>query len=276
MMAGLPRAVTTTFRGLGAAVRARPGATLAVLVAVFALHVFLPPLLLAITRKPWTYFTFNPWLAQLPHYLVSSAPLDQKIDFLSRVAVFWFSADGPYGFPEWGFAVDAMDLVRFLAMSLLVGAYFALVLHRREQGRLAGWRAGTSRAGGIVGAFAGVLGLSTGPCSVVGCGAPVLPVVGLVFAGLSSGTLALLSGASRVLSALVLLALTLVVAWLGWQAGSTSAAGASSARGVAAPSALTGRQSDPSRAQDLRDVFGKHVPPCGRMSPPRHCGHLGS
>ena len=79
---------------------------------------------------------------------------------------------------------------------------------------------GTSRASGIVGACAGVLGLSTGPCSVVGCGAPVLPVVGLVFAGLSSGTLALLSGASRLLSAVVLVALPLVVAWLGWQAGS--------------------------------------------------------
>ncbi len=51
---------------------------------------------------------------------------------------------------------------------------------------------------GLVGAFAGVLGLSTGPCSVVGCGAPVLPVAGLVFAGLSSGTLALLSGAGEV------------------------------------------------------------------------------
>src|SRR6266550_3655669 len=219
MMAGLPRAVTTTFRGLGAAVRARPGATLAVL----ALHVFLPPLLLAVTRKPWTYFTFNPWLAQLPHYLVSSAPLDQKIDFLSRVAVFWFSADGPYGFPEWGFAVDAMDLVRFLAMSLLVGAYFALVLHRREHGRLAGWRAGTSRAGGIVGAFAGVLGLSTGPCSVVGCGAPVLPVVGLVFAGLSSTTLAFLSQVSRVSAVAVVVALVLAIAWLAWQAGSRGA-----------------------------------------------------
>jgi len=85
-----------------------------------------------------------------------------------------------------------------------------------------GWHAGTSRAGGIAGAFAGVVGLSTGPCSVVGCGAPVLPVVGLVFAGLSSGTLTLLSGASRILSAVVLVALTLVVAWLGWQAGSTS------------------------------------------------------
>lgn len=213
--------MTTTLRGLGAAVRARPATTLGVLVGVYALHVFLPPLLLAVTRKPWTYFTFNPWLRQLPRYLASSAPLDQKIDFVSRVAVFWFTADGPYGFPEWGFAVDAMDLARFLAMSLLVAAYFALVLYRRDRGRLAGWRASTSRAGGIVGAFAGVLGLSTGPCSVVGCGAPVLPVVGLVFAGLSSGTLALLSGASRVLSAVVLVSLTLVVAWLGWQAGST-------------------------------------------------------
>jgi hypothetical protein len=215
------RAVTTTLRGIGAAVRARPCATLGVLVGVYALHVFLPPLLLAVTRKPWTYFTFNPWLRQLPRYLTSSAPLDQKIDFLSRVAVFWFTADGPYGFPEWGFAVDAMDLARFLAMSLLVAAYFALVLHRRNEGRPAGWRDSSGRAGGIVGAFAGVLGLSTGPCSVVGCGAPVLPVVGLAFAGLSSGTLAFLSGASRVLSAVVLVSLTLVVAWLGWQAGST-------------------------------------------------------
>ena len=215
-------AVTTTVRGIGAAVRARPGATLAVLVCVLALHALLPPLLLAVTRKPWTYFTFNPWLKQLPAYLGSSAPLEQKLDFLTRVAVFWFTADGPYGFPDWGFAVDMTDLARFLAMALLVAAYFALVLYGRSRGRLAGWRTGTTRAGGVAGAFAGVLGLSTGPCSVVGCGAPVMPVVGLVFAGLSSGTLALLSGASRVLSAVVLVALVLVVAWLGWQAGSAS------------------------------------------------------
>src|SRR2546427_11242332 len=217
------RAVQTTLRGLGAAVRARPGTVLALVVAVFAVHVLLPPLILALARKPWTYFAFNPWLSRLPDYLASSAPLRQKLNFLSRLAVFWFTADGAYGFPEWGFAVDTMDLARFMAMSLLVGAYAALVLYRREQGRLAGWRATSSRAGGIVGAFAGVLGLSTGPCSVVGCGAPVLPVAGLVFAGLSSGTLALLSGASRVISAAVLVALTLVVAWLGWQAGSGAA-----------------------------------------------------
>src|SRR5882724_4505427 len=165
---------------------------------------------------------FNPWLKRLPEYLTSATPLGEKLDFLSRVALFWFSADGPYGFPEWGFAVDTADVARFLAMSLLLGAYVALVLDRRARGGPAGWRSGTSGAGGLVGGFAGVLGLSTGPCSVVGCGAPVLPVVGLVFAGLSSGTLALLSGVSRVLSLVVLVALTIAVAWLGWQAGASA------------------------------------------------------
>jgi len=222
MAAGLVRAVATTVRGIGAAVRARPVATLAVAAAVFALHIFLPPLLLAVTRTPWTYFTFNPWLAQLPRYLTSSVPLEQKLDFLSRVAVFWFSADGPYGFPEWGFAVDAADLGRFLLVALLVAMYFALVLDRRARTGASGWRGGASRAGGVVGGFVGVLGLSSGPCSVVGCGAPVLPVVGLVFTGLSSGTLAVLSGASRVLSVVVLVTLAVVDAWLGWHAGASS------------------------------------------------------
>src|SRR5207249_2107772 len=119
------RAVQTTLRGLGAALRARPGTVLALVVAVFAVHVLLPPLILALARKPWTYFAFNPWLSQLPDYLASSAPLRQKLDFLSRLAVFWFTADGAYGFPEWGFAVDTMDLARFLATSLLIAAYAA-------------------------------------------------------------------------------------------------------------------------------------------------------
>jgi hypothetical protein len=220
---GPVRAVTTALRGIAAAVRRRPVTALGVVVGVFALHVFLPPLLLAVTRKPWTYFAFNPWLKRLPEYLASSTPLSEKLDFLTRVALFWFTADGPYGFPEWGFAVDAMDVARFLAMSLLLGAYVVLVLDRRARGRMAGWRSGTSGAGGLVGGFAGVLGLSTGPCSVVGCGAPVLPVVGLVFAGLSSGTLALLAGLSRVLSLVVLVVLTIAVSWLGWHAGASAA-----------------------------------------------------
>jgi hypothetical protein len=216
--------VTTALRGIAAAVGRRPATVLAVALGVFALHVLLPPLLLAVTRKPWTYFAFNPWLKRLPKYLTSATPLGEKLDFLSRVALFWFTADGPYGFPEWGFAVDATDVARFLAMSLLLGAYVALVLDRRARGRLAGRQSGTSSAGGLVGGFAGALGLSTGPCSVVGCGAPVLPVVGLVFAGLSSGTLALLSGVSRILSLVVLVALTIAVTWLGWQAGASAGA----------------------------------------------------
>jgi len=219
---GFARVLTSAARGIGAAARARPWTVVGVGGAALVLHVFLPPLLLAVTRKPWAYFAFNPWLKKLPDYLVSPVPLAEKLDFLSRVAVFWFSADGPYGFPEWGFAVDGMDLVRFVAMSLLLGAYVALVLDRRAPGGLPAGRATTGPVGGVVGALAGVLGLSTGPCSVVGCGAPVLPVVGLVFAGLSSGTLALLSGVSRVLSLVVLVALTIAVAWLGWQAGASA------------------------------------------------------
>jgi hypothetical protein len=211
-------------RGIAAALRRRPGAFALIALGVFALNALLPPLLLAVTRKPWTYFTFNPWLKRLPEFLVSDAPLEKKLDFLTRVAVFWFTADGPYGVPEWGFAVDTLDLVRFLLLALLFGAYGALWLRARELGRVAGWRGTAGRSGGVAGALAGVLGLSTGPCSVVGCGAPVLPVVGLVFTGLSSGTLALLSVASRIAAAAVLVLLGAAVLYLGWQVGPRRAA----------------------------------------------------
>src|SRR5437899_2112335 len=87
MVTGLARGVTTALRGIGAAVRARPVTVLGVVGAVLALHVFLPPLVLAVARGPWTYFAFNPWLTRLPEYLASSTPLEQKLDFLSRVAL---------------------------------------------------------------------------------------------------------------------------------------------------------------------------------------------
>jgi len=211
-------AVRRIGRGLGLSLRARPGAVLLTAAGVLALDVFLPPVLLSLARKPWTFFTFNPWLKRLPEYLASPTPWPEKVDFLTRVAVFWFSADGPYGQPEWGFAVDGSDLVRFLVTALLVGAYVALWLERRAMG-VQGWRLRAGRAGGALGACAGVLGLSTGPCSVVGCGAPVLPVVGLVFAGLSSTTVALLSEISRASAIAVVLVLLVAIAWLGWQVG---------------------------------------------------------
>jgi len=216
------KAVARPARGIARAVRARPGTFTAVAGAVLVLSLFLPPLVLSAVRGPWTYFTFNPWLKRLPEYLASGAPLSEKLDFLSRVALFWFTADGPFGFPEWGFAVDTMDLLRMLLTALLFGAYFALWLRWRRPAPPAGWGATVNRSGGVLGAFTSVLGLSTGPCSVVGCGAPVLPVVGLAFAGLSSGTLALLSGLSRVATVVLLTMLTLAVLYLGWLLGDES------------------------------------------------------
>lgn len=212
-------------RGIRRAVWARPGAVLLVAAVVLALEIMLPPIVLAVARKPWTYFTFNPWLKRLPDYLASPAPWSDKLDFLSGVALFWFSADGAYGQPEWGFAVDAGDLARLVVTAGLIAVYVALWLDRRAAGALPGRRAGAGKSGGVLGAFAGVLGLSTGPCSVVGCGAPVLPVVGLVFAGLSSGTLAWLSQLSRVSAVLVIVALLIAIIWLGWQAGGRMEAG---------------------------------------------------
>jgi hypothetical protein len=210
----------TARRGVTAAVRARRGHFLLIAGGVLALDLFLPVVVLSLVRKPWTFFTFNPWLKKVPDYLVSEVPLSRKLDFLSGVALFWFSADGPFGAPEWGFAVDTMDVLRFLAMALLIATYFALWLYRREHNLLTGPAGRGTPAGGMAGACVSVLGLSTGPCSVVGCGAPVLPVVGLVFAGLSSGTLALLSVLSRAVVPVVLVGLTAGVLYLGWRVGS--------------------------------------------------------
>lgn len=212
MLEGFPSAVGAALRGIARAVRARAGVVGLVAVAVIALDVLLPPLMLSVVRTPWTYFTVNPWLKSLPTYLASPRPWSEKLDFFSRVALFWFSADGPYGAPEWGFAVDAMDVVRFVVTGTLLGVYVALWLERRAA-------PGTGIGGGAIGAGVSVLGLSTGPCSVVGCGAPVLPVVGLVFAGLSSTTLAVLSQVSRISAIAIVAALLIAIAWLGWEAG---------------------------------------------------------
>ena len=206
-------------RGISLAVRARPWTIAVVTVAVFSLNALLPPLVLSAVRGPWTYFTFNPWLKRLPEYLASDAPWSQKLDFLTRVAVFWFTADGPYGAPEWGFAVDTLDLARFAGLALLVSVYWALWREARSRRAAHGWRVTVGRQGGALGVFTGAVGLSTGPCSVVGCGAPVMPVLGLAFAGLSSGTLALLSTGSRVAIAIVLAALASGVVYLAWQVG---------------------------------------------------------
>jgi hypothetical protein len=213
-------AATRVLQGIGDALRSRYGVFVAATMTVFALDVFVPPAVLSIARKPFDYFTFNPWLPLLPGYLFGSeVPLQQKIEFLPNLALFWFSADSPFGGVDWGFAVTLSDLLRFLLLSLLFGLYFALVFHYRDQTAAKGWSSRLSREGGASGALASVLGISTGGCTVMGCGAPMIPVVGLAFAGLSSGTLALLAELSRVSTTVVFMAMTLGVIYFGWRAG---------------------------------------------------------
>jgi hypothetical protein len=224
------RVIRGIFRAIGGHLRLFA----TVVVTVVTLSILGPPAVLSLARKPVDYFTFNPWIRHFPGYIVSpTIPLSQKLEKVPAFALFWFSADSPYGGTEWGFAVDATDVARIVLLAALFGAYFALLAHHR-----AGLPAGSAalsagRRGGVAGMLTSVVGLSTGPCSVMGCGAPVIPVVGLAFAGLSSGTLALLSSLSRVTSALVLLALAAAVIVLGWQAGEARDAAATT--GVRTP-----------------------------------------
>jgi hypothetical protein len=104
-------------------------------------------------------------------------------------------------------------------MALLVGAYFALWFHYRDEFGGRGWGGRAGRQGGVLGAVASIFGLATGGCTVMGCGAPVLPVVGLVFAGLSSATLKWMSQISTLATAAVLVAMASAVAYLGWRVG---------------------------------------------------------
>lgn len=214
------KAIRRLARGIFSAIQTRPIVFAAGTLGVFFLNIFLPPLVLSLVRKPWDFFTFNPWLPKLPEFLASSeVPLQRKVEFLPKLALFWFSANGPYGSTEWGYSVHVNDIARFTLMSLLFGAYFALWFARRDQLTQCGVGAKAGRQGGIVGALVSLLGFSTGPCSVVGCGAPILPVVGLAFTGLTSGTLAFLTQLSTVATAAVLLAMTLGVGYFAWIVG---------------------------------------------------------
>src|SRR5262249_35256022 len=166
-----------------------------VAILVFALDLLVPPLVLSLARKPVTAFTVNPLLSSLPGYLASGpGVLGERLAKTWGLALFWFSADGSFGI-EWGFAVTPADLARFTLLSLLVAAYFALWLERRSPGATAwGMRAGGS--GGVLGALGGIFGLTTGGCTVMGCGAPVLPVIGLPFVGPPRPTIKWKSGLS--------------------------------------------------------------------------------
>lgn len=207
-------------RGTAAALAAHPGVFASVTLGVVALNVLAPVAILSAVRKPLDFFTFNPWLKRLPEYLASDdVTIGEKLGKLPDLALFWFSAGSSYGGAEWGFAVDVTDLGRILLVSALFGLYFTLWRRHRDY-VLGSARADAGlRRGGVAGTALTVFGVSTGACSVTGCGAPVIPVVGLAFVGLSSGTLAIVGVLSRVATAFVLIAAALAVAYLGWVVG---------------------------------------------------------
>ena len=206
-------------RGVATGIGRRTGLLAAVALTVFAMDIVAPPIVLSLARKPVDYFTVNPWLVRLPDYLVHGpGSPGQRIEKVWNLALFWCSADNPYGV-EWGFAVTVADLARFLVMSLLVGSYFALWVYRRDQRRGGGWAFRASGPGGVLGAISSVFGLATGGCTVMGCGAPVIPVVGLAFVGLSSGTLKWMSQISTAGTLVVMVGMALGVLYLGWSVG---------------------------------------------------------
>jgi hypothetical protein len=208
--------------GLGRALRARRGTFAGVAVTVFTLDILVPPLVLSIARARVDYFTFNPWLPSLPGYLRGGpGPLGERLERAFTLALFWFSADGIFGV-DWGFAVTAADLARFGLMAVLVGAYFALWRYRRDRAGRAGRGLRATPAGGVLGAAGSVLGLATGGCTVMGCGAPMIPVVGLAFVGLSSGTLAWLAQVSTIATVTVMAGMALGGLYLAWRIGASA------------------------------------------------------
>ena len=225
-MRGIARGISGVFATIWRAIRARPLVFAGVALAVIALDVFLPVVVLSLFRKPYDYFTFNPWLKHAPAWVLSPhVTLARKIEFLSNVAIFWFIANSPYDEPAWGFSAGIPDLVRWLYMGVVFGAYFALWFYARGGRTAGGWAAARGGRSGAAGALFSTLGLFTSPCGVTGCGAPVLPVLALALQGLTSGTLALLATVSYIAGLAVLIGTTLAVLALAWLINRTGTAG---------------------------------------------------
>src|SRR5256885_13641038 len=75
------------------AIRRRAVVFVLVVAAIAALNLVLPPLVLSVARKPYDYFSINPWLHNLPSWLASGeATASRKVDFVWNVAVLWFVA----------------------------------------------------------------------------------------------------------------------------------------------------------------------------------------
>jgi hypothetical protein len=237
-MATVSCTIARTRRGMAAALRSRARVVLYVAAAVAAFNLIAPVAVLSLARKPMDFFSFNPWLRRLPDYLISSESLGAKLSFLSHLTIAWVSAEGATDGIDWGFIVDVPTLARIVCTSLVFGAYFGLWSYQRQLDACDPSLSG-ARPAGVLGAVTSVFGLTTGPCTLAGCGAPVLPVLGLAFTGLPPGTLAVFAIISRIAIAVVLALMTVAVLWFGWRAGG-------------AATSVLGKKNGPSRGDALR------------------------
>lgn len=216
-MRAIARGIGEVLATIGRAIAARPVLFAAVALAVVALDAVLPVVVLSTFRKPFDHFSFNPWLKHAWAWATSpDVPLARKVEFLSDVAIFWFISGSSYDEPAWGFSASPPDLVRWIYMGVVFGAYFALWSYARGRGTVAGLAAARGGGGGAAGAVLSTLGLVVSPCGVAGCGAPILPVLALGLQGLTSGTLALIATVSHVATLFVLIGGTLAVLALAW------------------------------------------------------------
>jgi hypothetical protein len=206
-----------TCRGISTALWSRKRIACGVAAAVVALNLAAPVAVLSVARKPADFFTVNPWLPRLPLYLTSDQPVEAKLAFLSRLEIAWVSADGPADGVEWAFVLDLPMLARVAATALLVGTYFALWSYRSS----AVEHGGAGRRAGVLGAAGSLFGLTTTPCTLTGCGAPVLPVLGLAFTSLPAATLTLFGAVSRVGLLLLWGVLAAAVCWQGYRVGAS-------------------------------------------------------
>src|SRR5207247_396990 len=120
-------------RGAWTALAAHPIVFASVTLAVAALNVVAPVAILSAVRKPFDFYTFNPWLKRLPEYFASDdAPLVEKLAKLPDLALLWVSAGSTYGGAEWGFALDVTDVVGLVLASGYIGVSTCAA---RENGR---------------------------------------------------------------------------------------------------------------------------------------------
>src|SRR2546427_2168241 len=118
------RWVGEALRGAWTALAAHPIVFASVTLAVAALNVVAPVAILSAVRKPFDFYTFNPWLKRLPEYVASDdAPLVEKLAKLPDLALFCVSALFGLYFALWRRYRDlALGAARALHRGGLAGA----------------------------------------------------------------------------------------------------------------------------------------------------------